>query len=109
MSSSQSINQQSSVTGGQKFGLLFMSSVALALALYSCYLHHVMTNLLLKSLSSGLMTKKRHSRRPSKGRNAYNSNHRRKGKESRKSRRVVEESFSDDYSQSTDDDLSTYA
>lgn len=32
--------------------------ICMALAIYSCYLHHEMTNLLLKSLSSGLIRKK---------------------------------------------------
>jgi hypothetical protein len=61
MSSSQSTTRQASITGGQKFFLLLVSMIAIGLALYSCYLHHEMTNLLLKSLSSGLIAKRRRS------------------------------------------------
>lgn len=61
MSSSQSTTRRASITGGQKFLLLFVSMIAIGLALYSCYLHHEMTNLLLKSLSSGLIAKRRRS------------------------------------------------
>lgn len=40
------------VTGGQKFLLTLSILVASALAVYACYLHHAITNLLIKSLSN---------------------------------------------------------
>merc|ERR1739844_837026 len=100
-----------------------MSCTAVSLALYSCYLHHSMTNLLLKSLSSGLMTSKRGgaTKKPSSSsRNSYSRSHAsrshasrsQQSRNSRRPQRVIEESSSDEYSQSTADytaDSSTYA
>ena len=107
VSNSQEINQKASVTLGQKFGLTFVSMICVSLAFYSCYLHHSMTNLLLKSLSSGLMSKKKRSHRSSSSKRPTSRESRRSKK--RPSRRPkVEESYSDEYSESTADDDSTY-
>ncbi len=51
----QSSTVKGTVTEGQKTSLLILSTVTFALAIYSCILHHQMTNLLLKSLSSNLV------------------------------------------------------
>uniref|UniRef100_A0A7S1VDP4 Uncharacterized protein n=1 Tax=Grammatophora oceanica TaxID=210454 RepID=A0A7S1VDP4_9STRA len=49
------------VTVGQKWGLAVSILLCVALAVYSCYLHHSITNLLIKSLShSHLLPPSRH-------------------------------------------------
>ena len=46
---------------GQKFGLAITIAMCSFLAIYSCYLHHSITNLLIKSLShSDLLPPSRH-------------------------------------------------
>jgi hypothetical protein len=48
-------------TEGQKFGMAISITICCLLALYSCYLHHSITNLLIKSLShSDLLPPSRH-------------------------------------------------
>ena len=55
------------VTGAQKFGIVTSLAIVVVLAVYSCYLHHSITNLLIKSLShSHLLPPSRHRSR-SKG------------------------------------------
>ena len=65
----QSSNQEAKeVTTGQKIMLGILSSVCIGLATYSCMIHHEMTNLLLKSLRTGLIgSKKRWVRRRGHG------------------------------------------
>lgn len=118
MSSSQSNNQKASVTVGQKFGLFTMSSIVVGLAIYSCYLHHSMTNLLLKSLSSGLMSKKKKSSSGGGGRRGQSSYYSKPSYKSssrqskKKTETIIEESYSDEDSLSTADytaDSSTFA
>jgi len=65
VSNSQKSSQKASVSGDQKASLIILSLICAGLAVYSCYLHHEITNLLLKSLSGGLMQKKTVSRRSS--------------------------------------------
>ncbi len=119
MSNSQENNQTASVTLGQKFALALVSMIGVSLALYSCYLHHTMTNLLLKSLSSGLMAGKSNKRGYGGGRSSSNSRGGRRssskgrggrygsnGRGDRAIKKIVEESESsseDEYSQSTAD------
>jgi hypothetical protein len=64
----QTSTTEGTVTSGQKQSLLGLSLLGCGLAVYSCVLHHRMTNLLLKSLSSGLVGsgKKRWARRGGK-------------------------------------------
>jgi len=59
MKSSQQSNQEGIVTTGQTVSLVVLSVICFGLALYSCFLHHEMTNLLLKSLSSGFLDSRR--------------------------------------------------
>lgn len=61
------------VTDSQKIGLIAVSAFCVILGIYSCYLHHAITNLLIQSLSqSQLLPPSRHraprggSRRSSK-------------------------------------------
>mmetsp|Transcript_5752 Transcript_5752/g.8321 ORF Transcript_5752/g.8321 Transcript_5752/m.8321 type:complete len:146 (+) Transcript_5752:94-531(+) len=52
------------VTAGQTFGLAATLLLCLMLGMYSCYLHHNITNLLIKSLShSHLLPPSRHRSR----------------------------------------------
>ena len=57
MSSSQSGGGsfQEGVTPGQTASLVIFSLICAGLAIYSCVLHHEITNLLLKSFSMGLL------------------------------------------------------
>jgi hypothetical protein len=51
------------VTEPQKYGLALSLGVCALLAIYSCYLHHSITNLLIKSLShTDLLPPSRHRR-----------------------------------------------
>ena len=65
----QSSNQEAKeVTTGQKIMLGILSSVCIGLTAYSCMIHHKTTNLLLKSLITGLIgSKKRWVRRRGHG------------------------------------------
>ena len=66
------------VTSTQKYLLAVSLVVCAILAVYSCYLHHAITNLLIKSLShTDLLPPSRHRRRS-------NSASRRKGRRSRR-------------------------
>jgi hypothetical protein len=66
------------VTSTQKWLLSVSVVVCVLLAIYSCYLHHAITNLLIKSLShTDLLPPSRHRRRSS-------SANRRKGRRGRK-------------------------
>jgi hypothetical protein len=54
-------NVKSEVTQGQQGGLAIGILICCSLALYACYLHHSITNLLIKSLShSHLLPPSRH-------------------------------------------------
>ena len=59
VTSSQQYSREVKVTGGQKFCLVVIGLICMSLAMYSCYLHHSITNLLLKSLSSGFVSRKK--------------------------------------------------
>lgn len=75
------------VTETQKWLLGVVMAVCGLLAVYSCYLHHAITNLLIKSLShTDLLPPSRHRRRSS-------SASRRRG---RRSRKPVDEDEDDD-------------
>ena len=63
------------VTEGQKWGLVISLTICALLAMYSCYLHHSITNLLIKSLSHTDLLPPTRSRRGS--RNQSNSRGRR--------------------------------
>jgi hypothetical protein len=57
---------ESVVTDLQKVGLVLSAVLCAAFVLYACYLHHSMTNLLIKSLSHReLLPPSRHSKRRS--------------------------------------------
>jgi hypothetical protein len=59
-----------SVTHGQKIGLFAATCICAFLAIYSCFLHHSITNLLIKSLShTDLLPPSRHkaARKPPAG------------------------------------------
>lgn len=67
-------NVKSEVTQGQQGGLAIGILICCSLALYACYLHHSITNLLIKSLShSHLLPPSRHRHR-SKGKRSSSSN-----------------------------------
>ena len=56
------------VTSGQKVGLVASLLLCALLAVYSCYLHHLITNLLVRSISHNeLLPPSRASRRGGKG------------------------------------------
>ena len=76
MSSSQSGggSYQEGVTPGQTASLLILSLICAGLAIYSCVLHHEITNMLLKSFSMGLLNANTVKMRSSK------SSRRKKGK-----------------------------
>ena len=77
------------VTSTQKWLLSISLVVCAVLAVYSCYLHHAITNLLIKSLShTDLLPPSRHRRRSS-------SASRRKGRRSRKP--VTEDDDDEDF------------
>ena len=74
------------VTVAQKIGLALAGVVVLLLAVYSCYLHHSITNLLIKSLShSHLLPPSRHRSR------SKNSKRRGSGSGSTRGRRKVDD------------------
>lgn len=66
VSNTQQNSRDPVVTTGQKVSLVFISLICGGLAMFSCYLHHEITNLLLKSLSSGLVTQKKSYRKKKK-------------------------------------------
>jgi len=88
VSNSQKSSQKATVSGDQKASLIILGLVCGAFAMYSCYLHHEITNLLLKSLSGGLIND---SRKGSRRRGRSSSR-------GRKKKKFVPKSFSSDYS-----------
>lgn len=75
---------QETVTDLQKLGLVGSALICTVFVIYACYLHHSMTNLLIKSLSHReLLPPSRHSSRNSKRRSP---GRRRSSKSSRSSR-----------------------
>mmetsp|Transcript_29598 Transcript_29598/g.43678 ORF Transcript_29598/g.43678 Transcript_29598/m.43678 type:complete len:574 (-) Transcript_29598:227-1948(-) len=77
-------NVQGVVTFGQTMGLVFTCLTCAALALYSCYLHHSITNVLLKSLSHGTFaSSSERSTARSKSRSKRSSSKGRRSKEGR--------------------------
>lgn len=68
-SNSQSSSQKAMVTPVQKYALIMVSMICFGLALYAYHLHRQMTKLLLKALSSGLISTNRRS--SSRGRGTY--------------------------------------
>jgi len=80
------------VTNTQKMLLGVSVLVCIVLAIYSCYLHHAITNLLIKSLShTDLLPPSRHRRR-----SRSNSASRRKGGRGRSRRAVTDDDDDDD-------------
>jgi len=89
VSNSQKSSLKAAVSGDQKASLILLGLVCGALAIYSCYLHHEITNLLLKSLSGGLVKKRGSSR-----------------KKKKKKKKFIPKSYSTEYSTDGDDSRS---
>ena len=69
------------VTIGQKVALGISIGICVIFIIYACYLHHSMTNLLIKSLSHReLLPQSRKGRSPSKQRGRANSSSSKRGK-----------------------------
>jgi hypothetical protein len=77
-----------STTGGQKWGLAVSLGLCGLLAVYSCYLHHSITNLLIKSLSHTDLLPPSRARRTSRdnnrGRRSRSSQRERQGSSGRR-------------------------
>jgi len=99
VSTSQKSSQKATVSGDQKASLIILGLVCAAFAMYSCFLHHEITNLLLKSLSSGLIKDSRNgSRRKSRSssRSRRGSSRGRSASRGRKKKKFVPKSYSED-------------
>lgn len=72
---SQYSNADGVVTGTQQAQLIALFLIVIALAVYSCVLHHQMTNMLLIALSRGLISpsKRTNGRTHIRSRYVYNS------------------------------------
>ena len=68
LTSSQHSSQQSHVTVSQKVLLTMLTTFCVAAVVYSCYVHHQLTNLLLKSLGTGKVVTKSRRRHMSRNR-----------------------------------------
>ena len=87
------------VTDGQKVGLVLSAVLMASLALYSCYLHHSITNLLIKSLShTDLLPPSRYKSGANRGTSSRRVAPRSSRKSSSRRRsKYVEESDSDEW------------
>ena len=87
------------VTNMQKVGLVLSAIICAGFVVYSCFLHHSMTNLLIKSLSHReLLPPSRHNRR--RGSSSVSKSKRRRSKGSKGSRRSDEDDDDDEWDRS---------
>lgn len=89
------------VTENQKYLLAFSLFLCVSLGLYSCFLHHSITNLLIKSLSHTdlLPARSKHQHFSSNGSHRSNSSRRSRSRSRRRRRMAVteDETDSDDW------------
>lgn len=71
LNSSQYSNQESQVTTFQKVMLSMLSIFCCVAVVYSCFVHHQLTNLLLKSLGSDIAAAKRKRHQVSRKRSDF--------------------------------------
>jgi len=89
------------VTDLQKLGLVGSAFICAVFVVYACYLHHSMTNLLIKSLSHReLLPPSRHSRRRSPNHAPKGRGRRSRSKGSKSSRRGDDDDDDDEWDRS---------